>query len=312
MSGLKAAASDSMKDMLGTYGQSCRKPVHIPEPASEYWAEDGQTGFDPNSSDAPPPEVTTPKYTKLTPAPVDFDQEVWLRRNSFRRPTLKGFPRALSPDGLENATPRLNDRFEENEPATLDPQLPRPARPKDLRWEWNKEQAYRESTLQAFDGNYEGGLFTEMKDKEMRKHYDKQLGKIAENRANAAKNLQNGEPPRPKMVPDPPHWDASQVPSDDFDAMFNKRMDTVWKTAGGMTRTHGAHARESLDNLEDYWKEISSPAKPLLQQVQEKVASLEQASKPSVAQEMAVRSEAMKDSAAADIAEAESHTKLEE
>eukprot|EP00930_Biecheleria_cincta_P082626 TRINITY_DN7232_c0_g3_i1.p1 TRINITY_DN7232_c0_g3~~TRINITY_DN7232_c0_g3_i1.p1 ORF type:complete len:517 (-),score=108.87 TRINITY_DN7232_c0_g3_i1:133-1683(-) len=315
MDGMKAAASDAFKDLLGTYDQkSCRKPVRIPEPASDYWAEDGQTGFDPNSSDAPPPEYVEPKYTKSTPPPVDFDQEVWLRTNSFRRPTLKGFPRALSPDGLENVTPRLNDRFEEDEPATLDPQLPRPARPRDLRFFPNREQAHQESIMQAFDGNYEGGLATQMKRGAKEMLWDAALANI-KGKKDAGKDLldlKNGEPPRPKMVPDPPRWDASQVPTDNFDAMFNKRMDTVWKTAGGMIRTHGSHARESLDNLEDYWKDISSPAKPLLQQVKEKVASLEQTSTPSVAQEIAVRSEALEDAAAADTDTAASQVKLEE
>merc|ERR1740117_1953670 len=67
---------------------------------------------------------------------MSFDQEVWLYQNSMRHKTLKGFPEALSPSGIRNATPRLSGaiegaRFQEDvlAPATLDPFLPRPGKP---------------------------------------------------------------------------------------------------------------------------------------------------------------------------------------
>merc|ERR1712079_880336 len=87
------------------------------------------------------------KFDFGNPPELTWPQQRWLRDHSLRRQTLKGYPRVLTPKGLEYATPRLGRFEEQNEPATLDPYLPRPsaARPVPHGTEDDK------TALQAYD-----------------------------------------------------------------------------------------------------------------------------------------------------------------
>lgn len=79
-----------------------------------------------------------------------------MRENSLRRPTLKGYPEVLTAAGLRSATPRLG-RFDENEPATLDPRLPRPAPMPDVRMYPEKQRA--DLYLQVYNGKPPSALW---------------------------------------------------------------------------------------------------------------------------------------------------------
>eukprot|EP00913_Durusdinium_trenchii_P001189 g1093.t1 len=146
-SGLKSAAASAAGDFMGQFwdDDKCTLPIKLSSPTSKYWAEDGQAGFD---LEQPGKKADQKAYT-------DWEQEKWLAEHTLRRSTQKGFPRAFTPRGLENATPRFEDRFAEDEPATLDPRLPRPASLPDLRkYPVSQQEAmWKDARMEAFDGN---------------------------------------------------------------------------------------------------------------------------------------------------------------
>lgn len=143
---LKSAALGVAKavglDDLGS--NQCPQPVELDDPASTFWEK---------------PE----EFDRSSPPDVEWEQEIWLRKNSNRRQTFPGFPRVLSPDGVRMLTPRL-DRFEGSQAATLDPRLPHPARSPDYSMyaEEARKKMERKSTFKVYIGTPKGGLVTKL------------------------------------------------------------------------------------------------------------------------------------------------------
>lgn len=121
----------------------CPKPVDLKHPAGDWESE--YESADPFKK----------PFDPLKPPKLTWKQEVWTREHSLRRPTVPGYPYVLTPAGMRNAVPRLPRFAEENEAATIDPHLPRPA-PKlnpDAVPYRNPEKA----VFRVYDGKQEGG-----------------------------------------------------------------------------------------------------------------------------------------------------------
>ncbi|CAE7306143.1 unnamed protein product [Symbiodinium natans] len=117
-SGLKSAAKSTAGDFMSQFFDSdkCTLPIKLDTPISKYWQESGQAGF----------------CVKVVEGRIEF-------------PVPARTIRAV----------RFAFRFSEDEPATLDPRLPRPAGLPDLNkyTESQREDMYEDARMKAFDGN---------------------------------------------------------------------------------------------------------------------------------------------------------------
>ncbi|CAE7362020.1 unnamed protein product [Symbiodinium pilosum] len=332
-SGLKSAVKSMAGDFLSNFfdNDKCTLPIGLDTPISKYWKESGQAGYDLEQPGAPWPRRGTFRREKADQKVyADWDQEKWLAEHTLRRPTMKGFPKAFTPHGLERATPRFEDRFAEDEPGTLDPRLPRPAGLPDL----NKyTESQREEMFHAFDGNSGalgvgddmmtkmlGGDMAEMKAyKRLMKVEPQWLNNFLEGKVSAKehpvgygideKTFQTEkEPEHPVWEPTPPPWHPrdmlKKIPS--FEKIWNERMERALRAAANMSRFSGRAAREAQDDLDHQWQHLSKPldksARGLLKRA-EAEAEAERASEPplvTAADEAEVRMNALASANAAD------------
>ncbi|OLP99794.1 hypothetical protein AK812_SmicGene17581 [Symbiodinium microadriaticum] len=339
-SGLKAAAKSMVGDFVGSFfdDEKCTLPIKLDSPISEYWKEAGQAGFDLESPQAPWPRRGTFRRKKADQKVyATWDQEKWVDEHTLRRPTIKGFPKALTPAGLERATPRFEDRFEEDEPATLDPRLPRPAGLPDLNEyvESQREEMFEEARMKAFDGN--SGALGSIADSLSKSRNDEILalrgykrlmkaepewldkfleGDVEKQDAPVGYGVDEQtfemvkEPKHPVWEPTPPPWHPGdilkKIPS--FEKIWNERMKQALGAAANFSRFSGRAAREAQDDLDHQWQDLSKPpdnsTRGLLKRA-EAEAEAERAADPPIvtaADEAEVRMNAM---ASANVADTE-------
>eukprot|EP00933_Yihiella_yeosuensis_P029327 TRINITY_DN22994_c0_g1_i1.p1 TRINITY_DN22994_c0_g1~~TRINITY_DN22994_c0_g1_i1.p1 ORF type:complete len:338 (+),score=81.89 TRINITY_DN22994_c0_g1_i1:298-1311(+) len=166
---VKSGVTSHVKSQAAEVGlgkDSCPQPVKIDDPASEFWASPSTPS---SSSRALPKDyaIASPQqkeFDPLNPPALEWQQKTWLRENSLRRPTIPGYPHVLTPEGSKMLSPRL-ERFQDNEPATLEPRLPRPRSPPDFsRYpEDLRAKALAKSSMKAYDGKHGGGLLKALK-----------------------------------------------------------------------------------------------------------------------------------------------------
>lgn len=337
-SGLASAVKSAAGDFLGQFwdDEKCTLPIKLSSPVSKYWAEDGQAGFDLEQTGAPWPRRGTYRRNKADQKVyADWDQEKWLAEHTLRRSTQKGFPRALTPRGLENATPRFEDRFGEDEPATLDPHLPRPASLPDLRQypASQQEAMMKDARMESFDGNVDAlglaSMGTEMLGMDLldMKAYKRLLqaepewvdkfmqGKVSQEQHPVAYGVDEKtfellkEPKHPLIHPTPPPWNAANVLKEfpTFEQVWKGRMKRALDAAANMSRFSGSAAREAQDELDHTWQQLSkkpdNSARGLIQRA-EAEAEAERGAEPPVVtanQESEVRMNAMSTANAADV-----------
>lgn len=337
-SGLASAVKSAAGDFLGQFwdDEKCTLPIKLSSPVSKYWAEDGQSGFDLEQTGAPWPRRGTYRRKKADQKVyADWNQEKWLAEHTLRRSTQKGFPRALTPRGLENATPRFEDRFEEDEPATLDPHLPRPASLPDLRQypASQQEAMMKDARMESFDGNVDalglGTMGTEMLGMDLldMKAYKRLLqaepewvdkfiqGKVSQEQHPVAYGVDEKtfeflkEPKHPLIHPTPPPWNPGNVLKEfpTFEQVWKGRMKRALDAAANMSRFSGSAAREAQDELDHTWQELSkkpdNSARGLIQRA-EAEAEAERGAEPPVVtanEESEVPMNAMSNANAADV-----------
>ncbi|CAK9104059.1 unnamed protein product [Durusdinium trenchii] len=337
-SGLKSAAASAAGDFMGQFwdDDKCTLPIKLSSPTSKYWAEDGQAGFDLEQPGAPWPRRGTFRRKKADQkAYTDWEQEKWLAEHTLRRSTQKGFPRAFTPRGLENATPRFEDRFAEDEPATLDPRLPRPASLPDLRkYPVSQQEAmWKDARMEAFDGNVDAlGLksmgadlmgidMLDMKAYKRLMQAEPQWveqflkGKVSQEQHPVGYGIDEKtfefvkEPKHPLVEPTPPPWYPSNVLKQfpTFEDVWKRRMKRAMDAAANMSRFSGSSAREAQDDLDHTWQQLSNPPdnspRGLIKRAEAEAEAERGAEPPPVTagQEAKVRMEAMSSANAADV-----------
>jgi len=339
-SGLASAAKSAAGDFMGQFwdDEKCTLPIKLDNPLSKYWAEDGQAGYDLEQQQASawPRRGTYRRDKADEKIYTDWDQEKWLAEHSLRRSTQKGFPRALTPRGLENATPRFEDRFTEDEAATLDPRLPRPASLPDLgKYPPSQQEAmFKDARMEAFDGNVDalglkstGNAMLGMDLLDMKAYkrlmqaepewVDKFLqGKVSQQQHPVGYGIDEKtfqilkEPQHPLIHHTPPPWTPAKVLKEfpTFEKTWNERMKRALDAAANMSRFSGHSAREAQDELDQTWQQLSkkpdNSAKGLIRQA-EAEAEVERGAEPPVvtaSEESEVRMNAMSTATAADVA----------
>lgn len=247
--------------------EGCPEPVTIERPAGQ-WLEET---LDPGK----PPKLSWP-------------QEQWMRENSLRRPTLPGFPHVLTRGGIRNATPRLPRFAKENEPATIDPRLPRPAPMVDpSRVPRGSEQ---DAVFRAYDGKQDGGGFLKasvgektLEFKAFRKLLDVEpdwmsrfmSGKIVEDDLNAGPVPMAAKPGSQSAALAGPGASGASAkaedevwhppPPPDFAAEHRDRWRGFWRALEGELRwdQEGQPAREAGKQMTRRWHELNDRRRPL-------------------------------------------------
>ncbi|CAE7248009.1 DRC3 [Symbiodinium sp. CCMP2456] len=328
-----AAAKSMVGDFVGSFFDDekrpvfmmCTLPIKLDSPISEYWKEAGQAGFDLESPQAPWPRRGTFRRAKADQKVyATWDQEKWVDEHTLRRPTIKGFPKALTPAGLERATPRFEDRFED-----VNTGLP------DLNEyvESQREEMFEEARMKAFDGN--SGALGSIADTLSKSRNDEILalrgykrlmkaepewldkfleGDVEKQDAPVGYGVDEQtfemvkEPKHPVWEPTPPPWHPGdilkKIPS--FEKIWDERMKQALGAAAKFSRFSGRAAREAQDDLDHQWQDLSKPPdnsmRGLLKRA-EAEAEAERAADPPIvtaADEAEVRMNAMASANAAD------------